>query len=53
MRLVKSYSLRISHTAFSVAFAVLLYGICNALNIGKLAKWFYEKDGLDYVTLTA
>lgn len=42
-----------SHTTFSVAFSVLLYGLSNALNIDKLAKWFYRKDGLDYVALSA
>jgi len=46
-------AIRISHSAFAVAFAMFLYGICNALNIDKLAKWFYGKDGLDYVALTA
>src|SRR5690348_17935905 len=43
----------ISHTAFAVAFPALLYVACNALNIGKLAKWFTGKDGLEYVALSA
>lgn len=42
-----------SHTKFSVVFSVLLYVICNGLNIDKLAKWFYQKGGLDYVALSA
>jgi len=42
-----------SHTRFSVVFTVLLYAICNALNIDKLAKWFYGKDGVDYLALSA
>jgi lipid A ethanolaminephosphotransferase len=39
--------LRISHTRFILGFPALLYAICNALNIGLLAKWFYGRDGLD------
>lgn len=42
-----------SHTRFSVGFTVLLYSVCNAINIDKLAKWFRAKDGLDYVALSA
>jgi lipid A ethanolaminephosphotransferase len=42
-----------SHIRFSLAFGVLLYVICNALNIDKLAKWFHDKDGLDYIALSA
>lgn len=42
-----------SHTKFSVGFAVLLYAICNTLNIGKLTKWFQRNDGLDYAALSA
>jgi glucan phosphoethanolaminetransferase (alkaline phosphatase superfamily) len=45
--------LRASHTRFSIVFSVLLYGACNALNIDKLARWFHQKDGLDYVALGA
>ena len=37
-----------SHIKFSIGFSVLLYVICNSLNIEKLAKWFHQKDGLDY-----
>lgn len=42
-----------SHTKFSVGFAVLLYAVCNTLNIGKLTKWFHRNDGLDYAALSA
>lgn len=45
--------LQISHVKFVVGFSVLLYAICNALNIDKLAKWFHQKDGLDSVALSA
>ncbi len=44
---------RASHTQFSVAFAVSLYAVCNSLNIGKLAHWFRQSDGLDYAALSA
>jgi lipid A ethanolaminephosphotransferase len=42
-----------SHTKFSVGFAVLLYAVCNTLNVGKLTKWFHRNDGLDYAALSA
>ncbi|MDY6947930.1 MAG: phosphoethanolamine transferase domain-containing protein, partial [Pseudomonadota bacterium] len=44
---------KISHVKFVVGFSILLYAICNALNIDKLAKWFHHKDGLDSVALSA
>ena len=34
-------------------FSVLLYAICNALNMDKLTKWFHRSDGYDYLALTA
>lgn len=49
----QKFKLQVSHTTFSVVFSVLLYATCNALNIEKLAKWFYGKDGLDYSALFA
>lgn len=49
----KKLGLRTSHTTFSVVFSVSLYAVCNALNIDKLAKWFYRSDGLDYWALFA
>lgn len=43
----------LSHTGFSIVFSALLFGTCNALNIDKLAKWFYVNDHLDYLALSA
>lgn len=45
--------LRISHSAFSIAFPTLLYAICNALNFDKLAKWFTQGAGVEYGALSA
>lgn len=45
--------LQISHGKFAVLFPVLLYVACNALNIGKLARWFNGKEGVDYLGLAA
>jgi lipid A ethanolaminephosphotransferase len=36
-----------------VLFPALLYAACNAINIGRLAKWFQGTGGLDYVALAA
>jgi lipid A ethanolaminephosphotransferase len=44
---------RISHTRFTLAFAALLYVACNALNIGRLARWFRDADGIDFSALCA
>ena len=44
---------RTSHAVFLVAFPLILYSACNALNIGKLSRWFAQKDGLDVVGLSA
>lgn len=45
--------LQTSHTKFSIGFTVLLYVICNSLNIDKLARWFHLKNGLDYSAFSA
>src|SRR5262245_50552255 len=45
--------LRLSHAAYSVAFPALLFAACNAVNFGKLSKWFVAKDGTDYPALFA
>lgn len=45
--------LQISHAKFSILLCVLLYAVCNATNIDKLAKWFHQRDGLDYLALSA
>jgi len=50
---VKKYRFQVSHGKFSTIFPLLLYAICNALNIDKLAKWFPQKNGVDYVALSA
>ncbi len=44
---------RTSHATFCVAFPFLLFAVCNAINIDKLAKWFTLKDGLDILGLSA
>jgi len=44
---------RISHVRFSIVFPVLLYAICNTLNLERLAKWFRHGDRLDYLGLSA
>jgi len=47
------FRIQVSHGRFAVLFPVLLYTACNALNIGKLARWFQGKEGLDYLGLAA
>ncbi len=53
MNILKLPKLKISHTAFSVLYSILLCAMCNALNFEKITKWFYLKDSLDYLTLAA
>src|SRR5688572_5890876 len=53
MTIRNQFQLQTSHARFLVAFSVLLFAICNALNIDKLAKWYYHTDGLDYWALCA
>src|SRR4026208_716504 len=53
MTLDQKFRNQISHGQFVGLFPVLLYLACNAINIGKLARWFYGKQGLDYVGLAA
>jgi lipid A ethanolaminephosphotransferase len=52
---LKSYykKFRISHAAFCVLYSTLLYVISNAFSFDKIAKWFYLKDQIDYITLSA
>jgi lipid A ethanolaminephosphotransferase len=45
--------LRTSHVRFSVGFSILLYGICNTINIDRLSRWFRQGDGVDYSALGA
>ena len=44
---------QISHVRFSIVFPVLLYVICNTVNLERLAKWFQHGDGVDYFALSA
>ena len=44
---------RISHARFSVLFCGLVYWVCNAINMDKLAQWFPQKGGYDFVALAA
>src|SRR6476619_6572240 len=44
---------QISHVRFSIVFPVLLYAICNTVNMGKLARWFRHGDRVDYSGLSA
>ena len=53
MELAEGRRFRISHTRFSVLFCSLVYWVCNALNIDKLAQWFPHKGGIDFVALAA
>ena len=52
-KLIKSINFKISHTTFCVLYATFLYVIYNAINLGKITKWFYLGNKIDYVTLTA
>src|SRR3982751_501851 len=44
---------QISHVRFSVVFPVLLYAVCNTVNLEKLARWFRHGDRVDYAGLSA
>ena len=44
---------QLSHVRFSIVFPVLLYAICNTVNLERLAKWFRHGDRLDYFGLSA
>jgi lipid A ethanolaminephosphotransferase len=45
--------LRMSHATFCLLYPTLLYGVCNAINAGRLARWFRLKDGPDPAGLAA
>jgi lipid A ethanolaminephosphotransferase len=47
MQVLRKLRIQTTHTRFALAYSFLLYGICNALNIGKLARWFQGADGLE------
>lgn len=42
---------RLSHGRFAIAFAVVLFVACNALNLDKLARWFVGRGGREYLAL--
>ena len=42
-----------SHRRFSLAFPVLLFAVCNTINLDKLSKWFRHGDALDSLALSA
>ena len=50
---VSRFRFQISHVRFSIAYSLALYVVCNGLNIGRLAQWFHDADGLDYSALSA
>jgi lipid A ethanolaminephosphotransferase len=47
------FRFRIPHTVFSAGFCLALYVTCNALNIDRLAQWFWQGDRQDYSALAA
>jgi len=51
MSLSQILKFKTSHIKFSIVFSTLLFVVCNALNIDKIAKWFYLGDQLDYLGL--
>ncbi len=53
MALAEKRRFTISHARFSVFFCSLLFWVCNALNLEKLAQWFPHKGGFDLVALAA
>jgi lipid A ethanolaminephosphotransferase len=53
MSFFSKYRYRISHTGFSAGYCAALYVVCNALNVGRLAKWFRQGDALDVSALLA
>lgn len=44
---------RISHARFAVLFPLLLFAVCNALNLDRLTRWFRAGDGLDLSAFAA
>ncbi len=47
------FRFQISHTRFVLGFSLSLFAICNAINFGKLARWFRHGEGVDYAALGA
>ena len=48
-----SIRFQISHVRFSILFPVVLYAICNAITLERLARWFRHGDRVDYPGLSA
>lgn len=42
-----------SHARFCVLFPATLYGVCNAINLDRIAKWFRVGEALDLTALAA
>ena len=53
MKYINGINIKVSHTAFTLIFTTLLFFVCNALNFDKIAKWFYQRDSIDYTGLIA
>ncbi|MFZ5788011.1 MAG: phosphoethanolamine transferase [Acidobacteriota bacterium] len=53
MKFAEKRRLRVSHARFSVLFCVLLYWVCNVLNVEKLAQWFPQRGSYDLTALAA
>jgi len=53
MKVSRLFKLQVSHTKYSIIFTTLMFVVCNALNIDKIAKWFYQGDELNLVALSA
>lgn len=45
--------LQLSHTSFALLYCGLTYIAYNAINFGKITKWFYLKDHIDYLGIAA
>lgn len=44
---------KISHARFAVVFPLLLFAVCNALNLDRLTRWFHVRDGFDLSAFAA
>jgi lipid A ethanolaminephosphotransferase len=51
--LIPKLRYRISHIRFAILFPVLLYAVCNTVNIGKISRWFRVGEALDFPALAA
>ena len=53
MKIIPNLKFQTSHTTFSIVFTVLMFVICNLINIDKIAMWFQQGDSIDYAALIA